>query len=388
MSAERPKILFVTPRFSSGGTERDLLRLIGRWRPQDIQLGIACLQKEGRLLPDFEKVGVPMMEFRTSHSVRGKAQLIFSMARFMRAERISIVENMMGMASFYGALAARLAGIPVVISNQRNIGYAMGTMGRRVALRLQMKYLSSHVIVNAEAIKGWLVSNGYCSEKKIKVMYCGIPLDFSPSQTGDQRKSLGLSQNDLVIGCVAWLEPIKGLDDLLAAIPGILRHCPKARFIIVGDGSERAKLERLSEELGIGHALIFAGYREDPSDIIACCDICVHPSRSEGLPTSVLEYMRAGKPVVATAVGGMPEVIMDQQSGFLVRPGDLEALSDRLVRLAMDPTLRARLGERGREIARSRFDILRVVRDYDALYRELIQTIPSGLSRWARVRSG
>lgn len=385
---KHPKILFILPQFSTGGTEGDLLRLISRWRPKDIQLAIACLRKQGPLLPDFERLGVPIVEFRTPHSVRGRAQRVIALARFMRAESVSIAENMMGMTSLYGALAAGLARVPVVISNQRNMGYAMGTAGRRMALRLQMQYLSSHVIVNAEAIKKWLVSNGYCSEQKVAVMYCGIPLDVSPGQTGDQRKRLGLSEGDLVIGCVARLDPIKGLDNLLTAIPGILRHCPRARFVIVGDGPERGKLERMRGELGIGHALIFAGYREDPGDIIACCDICVQPSLSEGLPTSILEYMRAGRPVVATAVGGIPEVVVDQQSGFLVRPDDQEALSDRLVRLTMNPASRAQMGERGREIVRSRFDIRRVVRDYDMLYHELILGIPSDFSHRSSARSG
>ncbi len=386
----RPKILYVVPRLGDGGTEQHLLRLLSRLPTNTLDYSFACLRRQGPLVSDFEKLSVPITEFSTPHNAFGRIRRVVSLAQFMRREHVTIVETMMGMTSFYGALAACLARVPVIICNQREMGYNIDTRTRRLLLKLQMRYLSTHVIANAWAIKESLVRGGFCPGWKIAVVYSGIPMDMTatPQSIDAERRRLGLSASDIVIGCVARLVTVKGLDNLVRTIPLILGRCPRVRIVIVGEGPERRKLERMRQELGIEHALVLAGYSSDPSEIIACSDICVQPSLSEGLPTAVLEYMRAAKPVVATTVGGIPEAVTDQETGFLVEPGNLDALSDRIIRLASDPSLRKRMGEKGREIVHRRFDIGRVIRDYELLYHELVRGTGSDFSAWASERFG
>jgi glycosyltransferase involved in cell wall biosynthesis len=153
----------------------------------------------------------------------------------------------------------------------------------------------------------------------------------------------------------------------------VLREWPQIRFILAGDGEARPVFERQAAELGVRGSFDFLGRRDDIPDVLASCDIAVLPSRAEGLPNAVLEYMAAGLPTIATCVGGNPELVQDGVTGLLVPPQDSDALAGALLKLLRDEELSHRIGANGRRVATEDFSFERLVREVDNLYTELLQ---------------
>lgn len=199
-------------------------------------------------------------------------------------------------------------------------------------------------------------------EQNVAVIHNGVDLDlFAPAP---ERQ---------LPGCITFigrLDAMKGVDVLLQAFARLMRHCA-ATLRIVGDGPERDRLRVLADRLGIGDAVLFFGVREDIPRLLQESSVFALPSRSEGLPNVVLEAMACGLPVVATRVGGTPELVQDGRTGLLVQPNDPEALRVALQRLLNDPTYARELGACGRRVAQERFGIGRAIAAYYALYDEL-----------------
>jgi glycosyltransferase involved in cell wall biosynthesis len=196
-----------------------------------------------------------------------------------------------------------------------------------------------------------------------------------PHRTESLRRELGIPEGAIVIGSVGRLEAQKSYDLLLHAFSRVVRHCPDARLVIVGDGSERARLEALIRELGLVSQVTLAGYRLGASSLMREFDIVASSSRYEGMPLVLIEAMSVGRPVVATAVGGVREVVVDDVTGILVPAGDPELLADRLLCLIKDAPLRERLGEGGLERYRELFTVERMARDVERLYLVCLERV-------------
>jgi glycosyltransferase involved in cell wall biosynthesis len=203
----------------------------------------------------------------------------------------------------------------------------------------------------------------------------GFPLEPFLSATNDPalRARWNLAPTDIVIGKIARLFKLKGHDDLFAVAPDLVRRFPNLKFLLVGDGEWRERFVQRARSLNLGKNFIFTGL-VSPSEIpplVGIMDILVHLSRREGLPRALPQALAAARPVIAYDCDGANEVCLENETGFLVGPGDFATLTDRLTRLANDPTLRERLGLRGREFVRERFGVERMVDDLYALYRKL-----------------
>lgn len=201
----------------------------------------------------------------------------------------------------------------------------------------------------------------------------GVPVEaYGPAveKRSNWRISQGFAPDDVIYVCVASLSPQKNHALLLEAFAKGLASDPRAHLVLAGDGPLKSGLEASAVRLGIGGHVRFLGLRQDIPDILNAADVFVLASDWEGNPLSVMEAMAAGKPVVATAVGGVPELVDPEVSGILVPPRDVASLSQALVRL-MDPELRRKMGERGRTVALSRFGIERMARSYEELYERL-----------------
>jgi glycosyltransferase involved in cell wall biosynthesis len=194
---------------------------------------------------------------------------------------------------------------------------------------------------------------------------------MSAEQRDAVRAKWGASREDLVIGCVANYRSVKALDLLVAAFEDVVAAKANARLVLVGEGPERSRLERMVESAGLGSRVVLHGREADGGRLQAAFDIAALTSTSEGLPNAMLEAEAAGRPVVATDVGGMREVVLDEVTGLLVSSGDRTALALALVRLADDPSLRERMGGAGRKHVESAFGMDRFVREFSELYREL-----------------
>jgi glycosyltransferase involved in cell wall biosynthesis len=184
---------------------------------------------------------------------------------------------------------------------------------------------------------------------------------------------LGLPADRFVVGWIGRMTAVKRTDDVLLALRALRERGVDAVLCMVGDGPGRDDVERQAHELGIARHCFYLGYQEDVAPWLAGMDAFVLPSSNEGTPASAIEALAAGRPVVATRVGGLPDVVREGESGFLVEPGDVDALADRLAELARDPKLRERMGAAGREGTPSRYAVARLVDDVDRLYRSLLE---------------
>jgi glycosyltransferase involved in cell wall biosynthesis len=174
---------------------------------------------------------------------------------------------------------------------------------------------------------------------------------------------------------------VKRTDDLLATLAALRERGVDALLLLVGDGDDRERLEHRAHDLGLARACLFLGYQEDVAPWYAICDVVVLTSASEGTPVTIIEALAAARPVVATAVGGVPDVVDDDETGFLVPLGDTQAIAERLEALALDPPRRAAMGETGRDRVLRRYAVERLVGDVDALYRELLDGNASSSTR-------
>jgi glycosyltransferase involved in cell wall biosynthesis len=190
---------------------------------------------------------------------------------------------------------------------------------------------------------------------------------------------LGIGERPFTVGWIGRMTGIKRTDDVLLAFKSLRERGIDARLCLVGDGPDRNEVERRAHELGVMRETLFLGYQEQVASFFAAFDVFVLPSANEGTPVTAIEALAAGKPVVATRVGGIPDVVRDGEDGFLVAPGDVEALADRLAELATDDALRERMGEAARARVRERYSVERLVDDVDRLYRSLLEA--EGLGR-------
>jgi glycosyltransferase involved in cell wall biosynthesis len=188
------------------------------------------------------------------------------------------------------------------------------------------------------------------------------------------RRRHGIAADAFVVGWFGRMTAVKRTDDLLTMLAALRVGGTDATLLLVGDGDDRERLEERAHDLGLARSCLFVGYQEEVAPWYAICDAVVLTSASEGTPVTIIEALAAGRPVVATDVGGVRDVVDDGETGFLVPPRNTQALAERLRALAADPALRTAMGEAGRARVLERYAVDRLVRDVDALYRELLAT--------------
>lgn len=296
-----------------------------------------------------------------------------------RDRKPHIVHTHSGKAGILGRLAAARAGVPIIIHTIHgpSFGSFQGSMANGIFKSAERRAakVTTYFVVVADAMTRQYLAAGIGRPDQYTRIFSGFPLEPLLASQNDSalRAKLGLSTSDIVIGKIARLFKLKGHDDLFLVAPALVRACPQIRFLLVGDGLWRNRFEQKSRELGLQKHFVFAGL-VPPQDIprhVGIMDILVHLSLREGLPRALPMAMAAGRPIVAYDCDGAKEVCLDNDTGFLLQPGDLTGLTERLTRLATDSALRERLGQRGREFARERFGVQRMVDDLYALYIRL-----------------
>jgi glycosyltransferase involved in cell wall biosynthesis len=222
-----------------------------------------------------------------------------------------------------------------------------------------------------------LVALGIAPREKFAVVRLGIELDerVAGERNGraESRRCLGIADDRFAVGWIGRMTAVKRTDDVMVAFKRLRDEGVDAVLCLVGDGPDRPGLERRAHELGVMRDTLFLGYQEDVAPFYAAFDALVLPSSNEGTPVSAIEALAAGRPVVATRVGGVPDVVKEGEDGFLVDPGATDDLADRLAQLARDPALRERMGRAGRERVLPRYAVDRLVDDVDSLYRSLLR---------------
>ena len=308
---------------------------------------------------------------------------VFRLAELIRRERPEILHSHTAKAGAIGRLAALLAGDarPPLILHTFHGHVLRGYFDpiRATAFRLLERSLarvSTALVAVSPQVRDELVSLGVAPREKFAVVRLGIDLSARLA-SGDgareaTRRLLGVRPDAFVVGWIGRMTGVKRTDDVLVVFRRLLDLGVDARLCLVGDGPDREGIERRARELGIMRRCLFLGYQEDVAPYFAAFDAFLLTSANEGTPVVAIEALAAGCPVVATRVGGVPDVVEDEVSGYLVEPGAVDEPAERLAALAADPELRRRLGEAGRRRVLPRYSVDRLLDDVDRLYRALL----------------
>jgi glycosyltransferase involved in cell wall biosynthesis len=303
----------------------------------------------------------------------------FKLTRMFRHDPPDIVHTHSGKAGVLGRLAAARARVPIIVHTIHGPsfgpfqGWISNTLFRAAERRAGR--VTSHFVVVADAMRDQYLQAGIGRPDHYTKILSGFDLSpfLNAQNNAALRSRLGIAPEHVVIGTISRITALKGFEDLVEIAPPLIRARPNVRFLIIGDGNLRQRVEKQVRDLGLARNFIFAGLVE-PFDVpahLGLMDVVMHLSRREGLPRALPQAMAASRPVVAYDCDGAREVCIDNKTGFLLPPGERVKLLERLQQLACDPALRARLGANGREYVASRFRVQQMIDDLHALYLRL-----------------
>ncbi len=309
------------------------------------------------------------------HPVRD-LRALFELVRILRREKIAVVHTHNSKAGFLGRLAGKIAKTPVVIHTVH--GFSFHDSEPRIR-RMLFKILerraarwADHMIYISQPMIDWAEREGILREGAYSKIYSGIDLEafrrYDRMEQEPLRNELGIGRTDRVIGFVSKLWEGKGHTVALEAMTGVLKEHPDVKLLLVGEGELERPLRERAREYGIERSVIFAGFRTKIAEITALCDFCILPSFYEGMGRVLLEAGASGKPVVATTVGGIPDVVIPEETGILIPPGEPAALAEAMIRLLNDSELRLRMGETARRRIGEKFDADTMVEQIVAVY--------------------
>lgn len=375
-AARRRKVFFLLDSLNVGGTETQAVELATRLDPVRYDVTLGCLRTRGPLLEKLTGSAVDLREFypKGGFDSPGGIYQMLRLAMFLRRGRFQIVHTHDLYANLLGIPAAVLARVPVIISSQRDLAHLdLYRTRRRVWLR-RLQNLSTALLTNANAVRDAVAAEKRIAASKIRVIYNGVDLERFSAKTHDRSwLAPNAAQEKWIVLVGNMHSDVKGHPCLIAAAEAVAREIPGVRFVLAGDGAQRQNFERQVAQLGLQNNFLFLGRRDDVPRLLACCDIAVLPSKAEGLPNAVLEYLAAGLPMVASRVGGNAEIVQDGETGLLVQAEDPSALAEALLRLLRDPGFAVNLGNRGREYVTSQFSFRRMIENTDQLYSELLR---------------
>jgi len=360
------RVLHLITELYVGGAEKALARLLTYLDRDRFAPTVVCLYGgDGPVADEIRALDIPVVDLGMTAKWRWDA--LWRLYCLLRQERPTILHTWMFHANIPGRVLGRLAGVPIVISGERTMG--MESRWRYWLNRVTAS-LADRVTCVSQQVADFAVNHVGIPSEKIVIIPNGIQLpDFECLfDTVQARSELRLPGNHVLVGTVARLDPVKRLDILLHA----LRSLPDVYAVIIGDGPERARLTALSEGLGLANRVYFPGHQGDVWPWLAALDVFALSSDWEGMSNALLEAMAAGLPVVATEVGGTPDVVVDGTTGLLVPRRDPAALAEAVASLVNDADTRCRMGRAGQERVLQHFSIERTVERTQSLYEQLL----------------
>jgi glycosyltransferase involved in cell wall biosynthesis len=355
-----------------GGAEEVVLTLLQRLDRELFDVSLICPPELAALLRNDLPGDVDVLEVYFEHAT----QLLAAsrIASYLRRRHIDILSSHQFCASMLASPLAKIAGVPLTIETPhiRELWRTKWPKSSFAIDRLAGRFVDYYVAVS-ESNAQFLLEKKQLPKEKIRIIQNGTDLSrFNPAHTAPRelRKSLGLDESDPVIVLIGRLEEQKGHAVLLEALPPVRQKFSNLRVVFVGEGSLRDKLEQQVRTLGLQDCVRFVGMQSNVADWLALANFCVLPSFYEGLPLVAIESLAAGRTMIASAVDGTPEVIVDRKTGLLVPPGVPSALSDAIVQLLSEPALCRELSVAGRAWVMERFDLNRQILETQNLYLE------------------
>lgn len=309
---------------------------------------------------------------------------VLHLFRIIRHDSYDIIATHGSKAGFLGRVAAFSARAPIIVFTAHGFIFNESINRLKKRLFIWMERLGSklthRIITISNYDKKSAVFNRVSAEYKLKTIYNGIDVaDFNKDKGNYTKAALGLNDNSLVIGSVANFFPNKGLHYLIKGVSELVKRHPNLALLLVGDGPLRNELIEETKEFNLTNKVFFLGHVDNVSHVLKLFDIFVLPSLKEGFPWAILEAMAAKKAIVATKVGGIPEMIVDGESGVLIKPGDIESLVRKTHDLLADPQLRDELGEHAQKRVAQEFTLKRMIQETESFYQELIRERLSSL---------
>ena len=366
--------MFLETSLRIGGTENVVTQLMQRFDRTRIRPILCCLYAPGVLGERLIQAGATV--YHGLAKSRFDLSLALRLYRLFRREKVDVLFIInQPITQFWGTWTSLWSGVPIRITAIRSTGKINRIQRRLLINRLTFPWIN-RVTSLSQMHKNYLVNQEGIDQEKIEIIPNGVDLvRFTPGEgSRTLRTSLGLPEQASIVGIVAMLRPEKAHDVFLKAAAEVSKRIPEGHFLVVGDGEERPRLEELTKELGIESHVHFLGARKDIPELLNLIDVGVLSSRPvvETVSNSVLEYMSTAKPVVATRVGSLPEMVEEGKTGFLIEPGDWQAMAERIVTLLQDRTLAKRMGKAGREKVERCYTVEQMVRQTEALFERLL----------------
>lgn len=370
------KVAHVVLSLNVGGLERVVLRLLDRMARDRFAPVVCALQEPGALAEELARLGVPLVVLSRKPGL--DPGLPLRLSAWLRREGIGLVHTHNPGPHLYGALAAALAraaalpggGGPRVIHTKHGRNYPK--QKRKVLVNRLAAALTDRVVAVSDDARAVALEVEHVDPAKVVTILNGVDTDvFRPGDAVAARARLGVPATGYHVGCVARLSPEKDHATLLDAFARLRAARPDAHLTLIGDGPRRPALEAQAARLGLGGAVTFTGTRGDVAELLPAFDVFALASLTEGISLTLIEAAAAGLPIVATRVGGNPEIVVDGETGMLVPPGAPETLAGALEAVAVRND-RAEMGLRGRARVMERFGIDRMARAYEDLYDEVL----------------
>ena len=361
------KVMLVAIGLGVGGTETHIVELASRLDRSRFTVTVCALKPGGTMAQELEKRGVRVLSLNGTGKL--DARVILRLFKLLQSEQPDVVQAFL----FWANVAARACGrilraFPVISSYHDEI-VSEGWMVRLVD-RLTLSW-TNRIVCCSGAVGRSVVSRIGGKIEHCTIIPFGVDIDQFEPIAAATRHELGLRDSPRVIGTVCRLvEPKKGLRFLLQAMAVLARKYgqPPCQLLIVGEGPSRQELELLRDQLKLSAWVVFTGARRDIPRVLHAVDAFVLPSLYEGFGIAILEAMAAGKPVIATAVGGIPEFVLSGETGLLIEPGNVQALADAIDQLLSHPQQAQTMGAKGRIRARESYQISTIVRQHEQIY--------------------
>jgi len=377
LSSNAPvRIAYCIDTMQIGGTELNAVRTAEGLDRSRFEISVISLQPDGPLAERYRAVGIPVDPFRlrslySPDTLRQGVRLM----RWLRRERIEILHCHDLYSNLFAAPWGRMAGVRAVITSRR---WLEAVPNRRLEIANRFVFRVGHwVLANSPAVANSVVKLDGISPVKVITLSNfvgdGAFAELPPTMKAQIRADFGIPADAFVVGCIARLTPVKDHVTLLRAVHKLIRRCSRLHLVLVGDGEIRDDLEELAAELDIGERVHFTGFRPNEPNLHHVFDVSVLTSLTEGFPNSLVEAMAAGRPVVATAVGGNVDAVRPE-TGFLVPAGEPEALASAIERFVSDDALRIRMGTAAREVAQREYHATSVIPHLEQLYLRLARS--------------
>lgn len=357
------RIAFVIWSLEPGGAEKVVIRLAAALDRSRFEPIVCCLNERGRFAPQVERAGVEVIAFGKRGAL--DLRMVRALAATLRERRIDVVHTHLWGANLWGRLAARLAGVPRVVVTEHSVD--TWKSGLHIAIDRLLSPLASDLVAVSGQVREFYESRSV-GRGRWQVIYNGVESQALPRARGAAYAELGIAADEPVVGLLGRLNPEKAPNLFLDAFERAAKRVPRLRALVIGDGPLRAEAEAHAKRLGIAERVVFCGVRQDVPELLAGMDVLASSSTREGFSIAILEAMTAGVPVVATRVGGNPELVEAGVSGELVESGDAAALAERIAAFLQDPARAAAIRRAARERVAREFSLEKMVAAYQNIY--------------------